>query len=88
MQQRLDRDPDKMRIRRQRSSIPSDALPDAHAEARQHGDEPAHACLQPQTRDENHGHRTAGTGDECLKAFCTLNARRQGLMLPFGVDQF
>ncbi len=77
MQQRLDQDPDKMRIRRQTVEQPLrhpqsmdgvDALPDAHAETCQHGNEPARACLQPQARDAHPGNRATDAGDGRLSA--------------------
>ena len=70
-----------------RSSLSPGALPDAHAEACQHRDEPARARLQPKTCDVHLGHRAADAGDGRLKAHCTQNTSTERSLEPFGIDQ-
>ena len=76
MQERLDRQPDAMQLRRQTVEHPfgtlkawmgCDALPDQAAASRQYRDESPCAGLQPQTRDADPGHRTADAGDAGLR---------------------
>ena len=53
-----------------------DPLPDQAAASGQYRDESACAGLQPQTRDADHGHRTADAGDAGLRPSlpCEINA--------------
>ena len=81
MQERLDRQPDAMKLRRQTVEHPFgtlkawmgvDPFPDQAAASRQHRDESPCAGLQPQTRDADHGHRTADAGDEGISPLSFL----------------